>query len=705
MSKSKRVCGWAAGFIFLAFTLGSSLADPNSSKVRAVNIGVSEGVVQLSINADKPVEYRSFRLTSPKQQIVFDIYPAVLWGKKEIKPVHQAGIETVRVAQFSSDPDVTRVVVDLERPVGYKTDFFNNHQSLKIALGPEPSKATSAPSMVAADASKAQLKEVNPSPEDKGQKQKSEPTSWHHPKVVQKLIVPERLADHFSLKGAPESQPILIAPSLQAKLSSIFISKANNNNAKASSNKKKAVKPAAAAKTPGYSFSWKNADLTDVVRHLADKMGLNIMIDTSVKGTVTLDLKNVPAAQAMGMILAINGYASRQIGNILVVGPSDKLDKLPATPVAVGPQAIQVIPLENAKPGDLRDTVASEYPEVKVQADSRTNSLLVKGPVDAIRKVKQLVSQLDKPVIIPSAVAPQKEVIQLNYADVKDVLSQVKPLLPSDAVVIADNRLNSIIVIGSQYGIDTLKSFVSAVDVPSPQVMLEMQVLSVNTTATRDLGIEWPGSATTNFTETSAGERGGSIPAPGGTPPTANSLNLNNIGFHAFVRDNIRLTSILHWLVLQNKAKVLGAPRIATINNKEASIQLGDRIPIVYFDPRAGLYQAQYIDVGVILKITPTISPDGSITMHVNPQVSEVTSFVQNFPQLSTRQADTTLRVKNGETIVLGGLLRERSTDAVTKIPLLGDIPILGEFFRHRTTTKEKTDLVISITPTLLANK
>jgi len=709
MNKLKRVQHWIAGSLLVALSIGSSFADPNSSKIKGVHLQVKQGEVRVSVEADKPITARAFKLSDPKPQLVFDISSAVLWGPKQTKEIHKLGIADIRIAQFSSDPDVTRLVIDLDNPsVTYKMEQAGNEKRISIAFAPQPVAKTESPvsnavasvkteTPKASTATEPAHKETAPAPVANKPVANQQP-KWENVKVTHTVVSPLSLADTEKL---PENlRPRPVSPSLQTELSRMFIARAAAKKAKTV-----VMKRRPAPESPAVSFSWKGADLTDVIRSLADRMGLNVIVDTAVKGEVTLDLKNVPAGQALAMILAINGYASRQIGNILVVGPPEKLDKLPSTPIAVGPQAIQVIPLENAKPAQIRDTVLAEYPEVKVDADARTNSLIVRGSVGAIRKVKQLVSELDKPVIIPASVAPQKEVIGLNYTTVKDVLAQMKPLVPTDTVLIGDERLNALIVLGSTYDIDTVKSFVAAVDVPSPQVMLEMQVISVEDTYNRQLGVEWPASVLTNFAEAPTDPGSTTAPTPGGSVIAPNSVQLDNLGIHTFVRDNIGFQAILHFLISNNKAKTLGAPRIATVNNKEANIQLGSRIPIIYFDPRAGLYQAQYIDVGVILKVTPIISPDGSITMHVNPQVSNVTGFTQNYPTLATRQADTTLRVKNGETVILGGLLSETDTDAITKIPLLGDIPIIGEFFRHRTTLKDKTDLIISITPTLLANK
>lgn len=670
-----------ATFLMATLAFSAVFAAPDSAKVRAWNVKTENGKVEVAIQADGPVQYRAIRVTDPEQALVFEVYPAVLWGKKETRPVNQGNVKDARIAQFSSNPDVVRVVLDLTHPMEYTANLSGDHHRLSIALNEGAAgNSAAAPVVPAKTASSAQ--------------QAVQAPTWSNVKIEKRVVSAGNGFNFVPGLTAPPRAKSVSSSAIANKYQEILM-------ARAAKRKRKMLRKWVS----GVEYiDWQGTtDLQSFVRQMAEKMGLNAVVDSAVHGTVNLQLKHVQPSQALAMVLAINGYSSEIQGNFLIVSTKDKLANLPTAQASMGPQAVQVIPLEYAKASDLSATVTSEYPSVQVSVGP-TNELVVKGPISDIKKVRDLVSELDKAA--PPPVPPQKAVIQLNYSDVKDVLSQLKPLLPADAVLIADDRLNAIIAIGSPYDIDTVKSFVSAVDVPSPQVMLAMQVISVNIENSSNIGVGWPGAATTTFTEAPSGP----LPPEGGTAPTADTGSgggavLNNLGFHTFVRDNLQLITSLNWLVQHSFAKVLGAPRIATVNDKQASIQLGQRVPVVYFDPRAGLYQVQYIDVGVILNITPHISPDGYITVHVNPTVSEVTGFVQNFPQLETRQADTTVRVKNGQTIVIGGLLNESTTDTLTKIPLLGDIPIIGELFRHDVKDHTKTDLVVSITPTLLSEK
>jgi len=179
-------------------------------------------------------------------------------------------------------------------------------------------------------------------------------------------------------------------------------------------------------------------------------------------------------------------------------------------------------------------------------------------------------------------------------------------------------------------------------------------------------------------------------------------LDGGGIGIHTFTRSDFELNSTINFLLSSGQSKLLANPRVTTMDGLQANIHIGDRIPLVYYDPRAGLYQATYIDVGVVLTITPIVNGDGYITTQVVPEVSSVTNFIQNFPQVATRTASTTVRVKDGDTIIIGGLLSDNERVSLSKVPILGDIPIIGALFRNKSTSIDSTEVVFMVTPRVL---
>jgi type II secretory pathway component GspD/PulD (secretin) len=285
-------------------------------------------------------------------------------------------------------------------------------------------------------------------------------------------------------------------------------------------------------------------------------------------------------------------------------------------------------------------------------------------------------------------------VFKVKYAKATEVASQMGGLVPAGSIIV-DNRLNSLIVTGSEGTLTTVKDFLASVDVAQPQVSMELKVLELASSTSRNLGINWGSSLQATWSERVHTDGAGANPIDEGTA----TLPMGDIGIHTFTRTAFSLQSTINFLLSSSEAKLLANPRITTMDGLKANIHLGDRIPLVYYDPRAGLYQATYIDVGVVLSVTPIVNGDGYITTEITPEVSSVTSFIQNFPQVATRSASTTVRVKDGDTIILGGLLRDDERVDISKIPILGDIPILGALFRNKSAAMQSTEVVFMITP------
>jgi type II secretory pathway component GspD/PulD (secretin) len=136
-----------------------------------------------------------------------------------------------------------------------------------------------------------------------------------------------------------------------------------------------------------------------------------------------------------------------------------------------------------------------------------------------------------------------------------------------------------------------------------------------------------------------------------------------------------------------------------TLNNKEADLLIGQTYPVIYYDARLGGQQVQFVDIGVKLRLTPTIGPDGSVTAEMHPEYSAIQGFVGGYPVIANRRVDSTLRVNDNQTIVLGGLMREIDSQTLTKLPGLADIPIIGKIFQNKQRTHQRDEVVFLITP------
>lgn len=169
---------------------------------------------------------------------------------------------------------------------------------------------------------------------------------------------------------------------------------------------------------------------------------------------------------------------------------------------------------------------------------------------------------------------------------------------------------------------------------------------------------------------------------------------------YAFSGRTIQINARLNAMVHQGRAQVLATPKLLTLDNKEADLLIGETYPIAYQTSAFSGQEVQFVNIGVKLRLTPRIGPDGSVTAELHPEYSEVEGFAGNdLPIIANRKIDSTLRVRDGQTIVLGGLMRDVTSETVTRIPGLSKIPILGKFFQDKQTTHQRNEIVFLITP------
>jgi len=305
-------------------------------------------------------------------------------------------------------------------------------------------------------------------------------------------------------------------------------------------------------------------------------------------------------------------------------------------------------------------------------------------------------------------------VVELKYADAHDVQAAIKGLAAEVQLDLGGNRL---IVVTSPRVIAEIRDVVRVLDVPAKQVMLEARVVEVSTDDVKRLGIDWAQLSRQGviFVEgnldssTSSGGQLGNLDVFSNTPGTHDIFKLKN-----FSRPAQLFRVALDLLISEGNARVLANPKIATLNGREASILIGTRIPYtttgtVFAGGAAAPTQTiQREEVGIKLRITPLINADGYITTQINPEVSSVIGFRganNDLPVVATRQASTTVRLKDGNSVIIGGLLSEEKTSTVTKVPILGSLPGIGYLFQHHVTGVSKKDLVIEVTPRILAEQ
>ncbi len=329
------------------------------------------------------------------------------------------------------------------------------------------------------------------------------------------------------------------------------------------------------------------------------------------------------------------------------------------------------------------------------------------------------------------------------YSGTAEIIGIVKSMLSPVGRIAVDPRTNKLIITDVAEVFSQIENILAELDIKPPQILIEAQIVEVSKTSGLNLGFEYGGSDGTivSFTGpkreiTSDYMRGFSVDSEGNKTkihgwdwifPSSNDLNGGQGGSggggtssgssnsegesEGGVLDFSAFRIVLRSLLTRGEAKYLGKPKVVTLNNKTATITTSTDATVGYTQSLSGnggtemsTSSAERKRVGLTLQVTPQVNREGYVTLYVQPSYSDVVSSgFELTKDTTTRAASTLVRVKNGQTVVIGGLLTSRETDQTRKVPLLGDIPIVGWLFTSRSKSKSTTDLVIFITPTILA--
>jgi general secretion pathway protein D len=311
------------------------------------------------------------------------------------------------------------------------------------------------------------------------------------------------------------------------------------------------------------------------------------------------------------------------------------------------------------------------------------------------------------------------------------IASDIKSLLSSEGKVLYGSEPNSILVIDHSENLRRIEEYLKMIDVPPKQVLIEARVVEVRLQGENALGINWQAFAEKGGFEigqfrigsTSGGPLEQNIPYKSTHYPPGPTLSTDvEEPFTITVFDE-NINVVLKALANSYDTNILSAPRITTVNNRSAEIKIIQKLP--WAEPEVEMseqgiaitWNINFEEVGIILKVTPTITDDGKIAMELQPEVSEkvddyqltvvqgTTQIPYTVPVIDKRSADTKVVIGNGQTLIIGGLIKEKNTKGVTKVPILGDIPLLGWFFKSKKDTRDKTELLIFVSPTIVTPK
>jgi type II secretory pathway component GspD/PulD (secretin) len=285
------------------------------------------------------------------------------------------------------------------------------------------------------------------------------------------------------------------------------------------------------------------------------------------------------------------------------------------------------------------------------------------------------------------------EVFNLNFANAKQMEKTVSNLVSSGGKVGIDERLNSIVVIDTTANLEQIRQAVGKLDIKAPQVMIEALIVNVKLTDELKMGIDWTklGTSTNYFNQ--------------GLSITGNSNPYGKVTFST-TSGKWNFQGLIDFVETNKNVKILANPKVLVLNNQTATIDSIEEIPyreLTETSAGGSIGTVSFKEAGIKLEVTPQISDDGYIIMHVKPEQSAQTGkfTIENSetPVIETRRTDTTLRVKDGQTIIIGGLRKSEPSVVKSKIPILGDIPLLGALFRKVDIDLIESELGVFITP------
>ena len=424
---------------------------------------------------------------------------------------------------------------------------------------------------------------------------------------------------------------------------------------------------------PGYageklSLNFQNIEVRSVLQVIADFTGLNIITSDTVTGNITLRLKDVPWDQAMDIIMQNRGLAMRKIGNVITVAPAEEV----AAKEKAQLEAVNAI-------ADL--------------APLRTDSFTLK-----YQKAVDL-----------------KTILESNGSSSGGSQTQNRGMLSKRGSIVAEIRTNTVFIQDTDKNLEAIQAFISKIDIAVKQVMIESRIVIADDKFSKELGAKF---GVQHAAKSDGGNNnlsiGGKLPTTVGDTGTAtastNGLNSNlpvtnafgSIAFSLFrLPAGLLLNLELSALESDNRGKIVSSPRVTTANQQKAKIAQGVQIPYLQASS-SGATTVAFKDAVLSLQVTPQITPDDKIIMDLEVNKDSQGKDTLAGPVINTQNVQTQVLVANGETAVLGGIYEQNERNDVDKVPFFGDLPIVGNAFKHRTRRDDKTELLIFVTPRIM---
>ena len=437
------------------------------------------------------------------------------------------------------------------------------------------------------------------------------------------------------------------------------------------------------------SLNFQNVEVRSVLQVIADFTGLNIIASDTVSGNLTLRLKDVPWDQALDLIMQTKGLDKRQNGNVVWVAPKDEL------------LTKEKLEFESKSAVADLEPVTTEYIQLNYMRADEAQTMLYGFAAGAFLNSA-----------VNNSVNCSAQAQGLGGAAVAQASQQGKgetdqKVLTKRGRATYELKTNTLIITDTARKIQEIRELLARLDVPARQVMIEARVVVATDGWSRDLG------ARLNFTAAKTGNLFGDThkaSAIGDGQSLPDVLSAGNLALSLLNLANGNLLSLeLRALEADNKGKVISNPRVLTSNQKPAVILNGTQIPYVTTTVTNGIpvTTVNFKDAFLCLLVDPQILNNDSIILTVEVQKDAVRSIqeIPEYPAIDTKRVKTQVRVNNGETLVLGGIFDGDESSNVSKVPFLGDIPVLGNLFKTTGKVNTKTELIIFITPRIVDDR
>jgi type IV pilus assembly protein PilQ len=409
---------------------------------------------------------------------------------------------------------------------------------------------------------------------------------------------------------------------------------------------------------PRIGLNFQKQDVRTILQILADALGFNVVMDDSIRGDLAMRLDNVPADQALDVILRTKELGKIQDGNVMLIEPLAKIRK------------------------------RQEDEQKAAQSNEKLAPLT-------------------------------SEIVQINFAKASEIASLIKSkdtgLMTERGRISVDDRTNTLLIQETRDRLVDIRKLIAQLDIAIKQVQIESRIVVANTNYTRDLGARFGVTTTGSLFGSPAGTAGsleGAGAAAGGVVPALadrlySSLPAPGGRFALAILGSDYLVDLeLSALQTEGQGEVISSPRVITGNGKEASIESGREVPYLE-GTSAGNTEVAFKKAVLSLKVTPQITPDDHILMNIdvtNDDVGDLvpSGFGGSIPSIDTNKITTSVLVNNGETVVLGGVFKESKSNTETKIPVFGDLPLVGGLFRNKSKIASKEELLIFVSPKIL---